>query len=341
MEHPAMSRESGAPDFRASAPVRLDFAGGWTDVPPFSDREGGQVVSAAISLRVQAEFEPGGVGFLLQAEDLGQTERVAAPTGLGRGEGLPLHKAALRMLPAGPGTLRTRSAVPPGSGLGSSGALDVALVAALAAARGDEYSRDEIAALGYQLEATEAGLPGGRQDQYSAALGGFNRLSFKAEVVGIEPLLLDAAFLAELERRTVICYTGRSRVSGDMISRVMGAYAQGEPGVTGSLRQLADLSSEMFEALRAADLVRVGRLLSANWAAQQRLDPQMATPEMAALERAVQNAGALGGKAAGAGAGGCMFFIVGEDRDQVLRAARSAGATVLTAEWSPTGVELC
>ena len=336
-----MSREGGAQVFRASAPVRLDFAGGWTDVPPFSDLEGGQVVTAAISLRVQAEFEPGGVGFLLRAEDLGQAERVAGPSDLSRGDGLPLHRAALRMLPAGPGTLRTRSAVPPGSGLGSSGSLDVALVAALAAARGDDYSPDEIAALGYELEASEAGLSGGRQDQYSAALGGFNRLSFKAEVVGIEPLRLDAAFLAELERRTVVCYTGRSRVSGDMIARVMGAYARGEPGVTGALRQLGDLASEMSEALRAADLVGVGRLLAANWAAQQRLDGQMATPEMAALERAVQAAGALGGKAAGAGAGGCMFFIAGEDRDEVLRAAQSAGASVLTAEWSPTGVELC
>lgn len=327
--------------FRASAPSRLDFAGGWTDVPPFSDREGGQVVAAAISLRVTAEFEPGGTGLLLRAEDLGLAERVASPAELGGGERLPLHRAALRMFPAGPGTLRTRSEVPPGSGLGSSGALDVALVAALAAARGDDYSTDEIAALGYELEATEAGLPGGRQDQYSAALGGFNRLSFKGEVVGIEALALEPGFQAELERRTVICYTGRSRVSGETIARVMAAYERGEPGVTGALRQLADLASEMSEALLAADLVRVGRLLSANWVAQQRLDPQMATPEMAALERAVRAAGILGGKAAGAGAGGCMFFLAGDDGGHLAGAAEAVGARVLAAGWSPTGVEMC
>ena len=121
----------------------------------------------------------------------------------------------------------------------------------------------------------------------------------------------------------------------------MGAYQRGEPDVIGALRQLADLASEMSEALRAADLAGVGRLLTANWAAQQRLDEQMATPEMAVLERAVQAAGALGGKAAGAGAGGCMFFIAGKDRDRVLQAAHAAGARVLPAGWSPTGVELC
>jgi D-glycero-alpha-D-manno-heptose-7-phosphate kinase len=336
-----MSRSPSPRSFRASAPVRLDFAGGWTDVAPFADREGGQVISAAITLRVTAEFEPGGVGLLLRAEDLGQAERVVGPAELSGGDGLPLHKAALRMFPAGPGTLRTRSQVPPGSGLGSSGALDVALVAVLAAARGEELSPDEIAALGYELEAREAGLPGGRQDQYSAALGGFNRLSFKGEVVGIEPLALDPEFQAELERRIVICYTGRSRVSGDTIARVMGAYHRGDSAVTGALRQLTDLAGEMAGALRAADLARVGRLLSSNWSAQQRLDGQMATPEMTVLEQALGAAGALGGKAAGAGAGGCMFFLAGDDADRVRAAARAAGATVLPAGWSSTGVELC
>jgi len=336
-----VSRSTDPGLFRASAPVRLDFAGGWTDVAPFADREGGQVVAAAITLRVQAEFEPGGVGLLMRAEDLGQAERVAGPAELSHGDGLPLHKAALRMLPAGPGTLRTRSEVPPGSGLGSSGALDVALIAVLAAARGEDFLPDEIAALGFELEAREAGLPGGRQDQYSAALGGFNRLSFRGEVVGIERLVLDPDFQAELERRIIICYTGRSRVSGDTIARVMGAYDRGDPVVTGALRQLADLAEEMAAALAAADLVRVGRLLSSNWAAQQRLDGQMATPEMAALEYALVAAGALGGKAAGAGAGGCMFFLAGDDVDRVRDAATAAGARLLSAKWSPTGVELC
>ena len=332
---------AGKQIFRASAPVRLDFAGGWTDVAPFSDREGGSVVSATITLRVQAEFEPGGTGLLLKAEDLGTAERVANPSDLAKGDGLPLHKAALRMFPAGPGILRTRSEVPPGSGLGSSGALDVALVAVLAAARGEELTGEEVAGLGFELEAREAGLPGGRQDQYSAALGGFNRLTFKGEAVGIEPLPLDPAFLAELERRTVICYTGRSRVSGDTIARVMAAYDRGDGAVTGALRRLASLAREMADALIAADLVRVGRLLTANWVAQQQLDTQMATGEMRALEAAVTAAGTLGGKAAGAGAGGCMFFLAGDDVAAVREAAQASGATLLAAGWASTGVEVC
>lgn len=327
--------------FRASAPVRLDFAGGWTDVAPFSDREGGSVVSGTISLRVHAEFKTGGTGMLLKAEDLRSSESIRSPADLVKPDGLILHKAALRMLPTGPGVLSTRSDVPPGSGLGSSGALDVALIAVLAASRGEVLETEELASLAFDLEYREAQLPGGRQDQYSAALGGFNRLTFKGETVGFETLPLDQTFLDELERRTVICYTGRSRVSGDTIARVMGAYERGDPVVCGALHELAALSGAMADALVSEDLARIGQLLSANWEAQQRLDARMATDEMNRLEQAVTAAGALGGKAAGAGAGGCMFFLAGDDVEALRAAAREAGAELLTAGWSSTGVEMC
>jgi len=325
----------------ASAPVRLDFAGGWTDVPPFSDREGGTVVAGAIDLRVQAAFEPGGSTFLLRADDIGEIVRVANLTELSAYGKLILHRAAIRMLPVSPGVLRTHSEVPPGSGLGSSGALDVALIAALAAARGEAFSPEEIAALGWELEVIEAGLPGGRQDQYAAALGGFHRFTFKGTAVGIEPLALDPGFQAELERRLVLCYTGSSRLSGDTISRVMSAYERGEPEVTRALHELGELAHRMAAAHGAADLAAVGALLSANWAAQQRLDAAMATPDMTALEQAMRAAGCLGGKASGAGAGGCMFFLAGEDVAAARAAAEGRGARLLPVRWSHTGVELC
>jgi D-glycero-alpha-D-manno-heptose-7-phosphate kinase len=341
VENPPVSAGVSAALVRASAPVRLDFAGGWTDVAPFSDREGGAVVAAAIDLRVRAEFEPGGSGLLLRSEDLNQAVRVTGATELSGDGPLALHRAAVRMLPVGPGTLRTRSEVPPGSGLGSSGAMDVVLVAVLAAARGETLSPEEIAALGWELEVIEAGLPGGRQDQYAAALGGFHRFTFKGTAVGIEPLALDPGFQAELERRLVLCYTGSSRLSGDTISRVMSAYERGEPEVTGALHELGELAHRMAAALGAADFAAMGGLLSANWAAQQRLDERMATPEMTALEVAMRAAGCLGGKASGAGAGGCMFFLAGEDVAAARAAAQGRGARLLPVRWSHTGVELC
>src|SRR2546428_7457507 len=100
----------------------------------------------------------------------------------------------------------------------------------------------------------------------------------------------------------------------------------------------------MAEALRAADLARVGALLAENWRHQQALDPGIRTDEMARLEQAVAGAGGgagvgvLGGKAAGAGGGGSIFFLAKDGADAVAAAARSAGATVLPVAWSREGV---
>lgn len=336
-----MSRRELGTEFRAAAPVRLDFAGGWSDVPPFSAREGGVVVNAAIGLAVQAELKLGGSRIRLVAEDLGQELEVASSAGLVPDGLLVLHKAALRMFPVqGPCTLTTRAEAPPGSGLGSSGALDVALVAVLTRARGERLGEREIAEQAWHVEAVEAQIAGGRQDQYAAALGGFHRLSFRDPDVGIEPISLDPDFAATLERQTVLCYTGTSRVSGATIARVMDAYERGDRQVVGALRALRDVAQSMADALRAADLARVGALLQENWTHQQALDPGMRTTEMARLERAMADQRVLGGKAAGAGAGGAMFFLAHQDVGAAVAAAQAAGAQVLPVTWAWQGVRV-
>ena len=333
-----MRRRDLPTEFRAAAPVRLDFAGGWTDVPPFSAREGGIVVNAAIGLSVHVELKLGGPGIKLVALDLGEEIECASAGDFVMDGRLDLHKAVLRMLPVQSAcTLTTRSDAPPGSGLGGSGALDVALVAALALARGERLSEREIAEHGWYLETVEARIPGGKQDQFAAALGGFHRLSFRDPDVGVEPITLDPVFAAALARQTVLCYTGKARVSGATIARVMAAYERGDPQVVGALRAMKETAERMVDALRAADLARVGALLAENWRHQQALDPEMRTPEMAALERALADAGSLGGKAAGAGAGGCMFFLVSDPRAGSA-AARAAGATLLPVAWAREGV---
>ncbi|MDQ2670039.1 MAG: DnaJ domain-containing protein [Gemmatimonadota bacterium] len=254
---------------------------------------------------------------------------------------LALLAAAVRRLPPpGNAELSTRSEVPPGSGLGSSGALDVAMVAALLSARGEACGRMELAHRAWQVESVDVGIPGGKQDQYAAALGGFNRLRFGADEVAREPLVLDDGVRDALARATLLCYTGKSRLSGNTIARVIAAYERRESAVTGALFGIRETAERMAEALPSGDLARIGALLEANWKHQQSLDAAMRTAEMAELERAVRSAGGLGGKAAGAGAGGCMFFIV-EDFTRAAAAARSVGSEVLPVTWDFEGVTAC
>ena len=325
----------------AAAPVRLDLAGGWTDVPPFSAREGGLVVACAIQLFAYAEVRPARTGFRLVSEDLGDELDLPDVSGLAENGRLSLLKAGIRMLPVGPCTLVTRSDAPSGSGLGSSGAVDVALVTALSQARGEELNVREIAERACHLEGHEAGIPGGRQDQFAAAFGGFLRLGFRDPAVEVEPLTLDSATLAELERRTVLCYTGASRFSGATILRVMQAYDRGDPRIAQALHGLREVAERMSDALQAGDLVKVGALLSENWRLQQELDPGMRTPDMARLEHAMKEAGAHGGKAAGSGAGGSMFFLAPDDPTPALNAVRSLGMQLLPVRWATEGVRRC
>jgi D-glycero-alpha-D-manno-heptose-7-phosphate kinase len=325
----------------ASAPVRLDLAGGWTDVPPFSAREGGTVVTAAIRLFARAEVKLGGSGFRLVSHDLRDRMEVPDSAGLVRDGRLDLLKAGLRMLPVGGCTLTTRSDAPPGSGLGSSGALDVALVAALSAARGESRDPVEIAETACHLEAVEAGIPGGRQDQFASSLGGFLRLDFHDPQIEIQRIKLEPKFMDHLAGRIVLCYTSASRFSGATIDRVMRAYEKGDATVASALHGLRDVAEAMASALVAADIGAIGRLLTLNWEHQLALDARMRTPEMARLEQAMRDAGALGGKAAGSGAGGCMFFLGPDDPAELILAAARAEAVVLPVGWALRGVYLC
>lgn len=324
--------------------MRLDFAGGWTDVPPFSAREGGVAVNAAIRLFARATVEPGGRSVRLCSEDLGERVELAAGAAPPLEGRLGLLGAALRVMPAaGPLTLTTRCGAPIGGGLGSSGALDVAMVGALAAATGISLAPHELAERAWRLEAVEARVPGGKQDQYSAALGGFNLLTFRDPEVTVDPLRLDPATAAELEHRLVLCYTGASRFSGSTIGRVMAEYEAGNAAVGNALRRLRDVACRMADALRAGDLARMGRLLSENWTQQQALDAGMRTAEMAELEDAMQRTGALGGKAAGSGAGGCMFFLAPDaaTASRMRTAAAGAGAVVFPVRWASEGACAC
>ncbi|HEU4525773.1 MAG TPA: hypothetical protein VFR62_12170 [Gemmatimonadales bacterium] len=327
--------------FGAAAPVRLDLAGGWTDVPPYSAREGGVVVAAAVQLYAYAEVQPRQRGYLLASKELDQAREYPDLEALAGDGPLPLLRAGLRLMRSAPCALSTRSDAPHGSGLGSSGAMDVAIVVALGGAAGRRLSTREIADLACRLEGQEAGIPGGRQDQFLAAYGGFLRLSFRDPEAIVHPIALEGAFAAELERRLLLCYTGDSRFSGDTIGRVMRAYEEGEPTIAGALDGLRRAAEDMTDALRAADFARIGALLSENWRLQQRLDAGMSTSEMQRLEAAMREAGCLGGKAAGSGAGGSMVFLAPDDPTPAREAVARLGMRLLPVRWATTGVRPC
>jgi len=322
------------------APLRIDFAGGWTDVPPYSTRHGGTVVNAAVALHVLVAVHKRAAGIRLSSADLGQSLQVESTRELVYDGKLDLIKAAVRRSGLGAGwELSTRSTVPAGSGLGASGALGVALVTAARAAAGAPLKPESAAEMAHLLETEELRVAGGKQDQYAAALGGFLSLEFRDPGVRATRLKLEPRFLRELESRLVLCFTGTSRISGDMIARVMRGFESGDRKIVEALDGMRDAAIAAREALAAADIDALTQAVKANWRNQQALDAGQITAAMERIEAAANAAGAIGGKACGAGAGGCMLFLVGPDAaERVKTAVQAAGGILLPVSFDFEGV---
>lgn len=273
----------------ARAPVRVDLAGGWTDVHHFADREGGAVLNAAVAHYVRGELARAGGRFQVSYH----------------------------------------TDVPPGAGLGASAALNVVWLALVNAALGRRLSREELAEQAYRLEDL-LGVTGGKQDQYAAALGGVNFLQFQHGAVQVERLSLSDDALRQLQARLVLAYSGESRLSGDIHDRVWQAYHSGERKVAAALQRLKAIAFEMREALLSGDLTTFGALLGENWRCQKDLHPSITNDAVEELFQAAKGAGAVSGKACGAGGGGCLLFW-SEDgaAPRVAGALGAAGAQLI------------
>ncbi|QJR36302.1 hypothetical protein [Gemmatimonas groenlandica] len=307
--------------FVASAPSRLDFGGGWTDVPPYPEERGGFVCNLAIERRVRVSLRP----------SVAERDR------------LPLVEAACRR--AGyAGHAAMQSDFPIGAGLGGSSAAGVALAAALAAAQDREVTPAAIAEWSRALEVEEMGIAGGRQDHYAAAYGGALGLTFGTAVSGdaveVEAIPLSAAGRTALEARITLVYTGESRISGDTITAVLDAYRNRTPRVMEALDRMAVLARGMRSALHAADVTTLGALVDEHWIHQRALHPRITTERIDALEQAARAAGAQGLKALGASGGGCVMIIsAASDAARVVEAVAPFGE-VLPWRIATTGVEV-
>jgi D-glycero-alpha-D-manno-heptose-7-phosphate kinase len=320
--------------------MRIDLAGGWTDVVPYAGAHGGAVVNVAITLYAHALVRTGGEEVLVRALDFGASVSARRASDLRADGELALLKAAARRHgPAGNFEITTHSDAPPGSGLGGSGAMGVALVAALLAMKGDRRMPALIAAEAFATETEEAGVVGGKQDQYAAALGGLQFLSFGDPEVTATRLDMPEDARHELEHHLVLCFTGASRFSSETHEKVWAGYARKEKAIVTALDGLRACGLDMKAALERGDLGQVGSVLAENWRLQQQLADGMQTDAMRRLEDVARAAGADGAKACGAGAGGCVVFLAKPGREfELAEALRAAGGTILKFAFDQSGV---
>lgn len=294
----------------ARAPARLDFGGGWTDVPPYSEERGGCVCNVAIELHAIATVRSrGGIEDSVDLVAPGPDNALALAA---------THRAGMHDV-----RVDVATEYPVGAGLGGSSAAGVAVLGALAAWRGEDIVAGDLAEESRRLEVEDLHIAGGRQDHYAAAMGGALGLWFGSEIVA-RRLALDDDAVGALNRRCVVAYTGQSRISGNTITAVMNAYRAREPRVLGALDRLRDLAGMMVTCLESGDIDALGRLVGEHWIHQRSLDPAIPTPLIDTVLADATRAGALGGKALGASGGGCVLAIAADGREDEVRRAMAA-----------------
>jgi len=334
---------------RSRAPLRLGLAGGGTDVSPYSEEYGGAILNVTIDRYAFCFIEASpdwNVRF--EASDLGIQECLPLDMDAIAGSRLQLHAAVYKRMitqfcdgrPLAI-TVKTSVDAPPGSGLGSSSALVVAMVEGFRSLLDLPLGPYEIAHLAYEIERIDLGLAGGKQDQYAAAFGGINFIEFMAgDRVIVNPLRVNRYALNELESSLVTCFSGISRRSESIIDQQQRGMTEKKERTLEGLHRLKQDAIEMKTAFLHGDITQVAQILNRSWLAKKETAKGITTPEIDCLYEKAIEAGALAGKVSGAGGGGFIMFIVpAEHRVQVINALAQSGAQAEGVHLTHDGAE--
>jgi len=332
---------------RSRAPLRLGLAGGGTDVSPYCDQFGGHVMNVTIDKYAYATVDPTASGMAeFISQDVGASD-IVVPDEVNLEPGpLQLMKGVYKRLTAqylggrAPAIrVRAHSDAPPGSGLGSSSTMVVALVTAFAEYFGLALGEYEIAQLAYDIERKDLGLSGGKQDQYAASFGGFNFMEFYADDrVIVNPLRIKDWISAELEASLVLYFTGVSRASAEIINQQSRNIREGRTDSLDAMHRLKEEATRMKEALLRGDLTRFADVMQSGWLAKKQSADCISNPAIDEVERIAFANGARATKVSGAGGGGFMMFVCDPAaRVGLVRKLSTAGGMVYDAHFTHNG----
>lgn len=308
--------------------MRIGLAGGGTDVSPYADLYGGAILNATVSLYAYANIELRTDGkIVIHAQDRGEEIELASTEQLEIDGTLDLAKGVYNRIVRDyvkkplSFTLTTYVDAPPGSGLGSSSTLVVAILGAFTEWFNLPLGEYDLAHLAYQIERQDLAMAGGRQDQYAATFGGFNFMEFYDEdKVIVNPLRIKQDYMHELEACTILYYTNTSRLSSKIIeTQTKNVEDKNEKSVE-AMHKLKEQAVMMKEAILMGELNRMGEILDFGWQYKKQMAKGISNPEIDNIYESAIQAGASGGKVSGAGGGGfIMFYCPGTKKHNVMR----------------------
>lgn len=319
----------------ASAPTRVDLAGGTIDIPPlFLFHEGAATVNFAIDLMAYCRIETRSDRRIsLGSVDRGLTFEISLDEidSLGDEPRLELlSKLVYFFRPEIGFNMTTESEAPAGAGLAGSSTLNIACIGALNELVGGRYSPEQFIPIAANVECRVIRVPTGFQDYYSAQYGGVSAIHFGAAGIEREELEVNAA---ELEKRIVVCYTGEPRNSGTNNWEITKRHIDGDKEIFDIFEEIRDTSVDLRESLLAADWNSVGEIIRDSFPGRKRLSPNITTPQMDRIIDAALSNGAVATKVCGAGGGGCIAFYCEPERKADVEKALSAQQGCEVLDW--------
>lgn len=326
--------------------MRIGLAGGGTDVSPYSDIYGGSILNATINMYAFATIEPLQTGKIeLVSVDIDESETHDMRSELPVDGELKLLKGVynriVNQFSKEPLSFRLTTHVdaPPGSGLGSSSTLVVAIIGAFVEWLKLPLGEYDIAHLAYEIEREDLKLAGGKQDQYAATFGGFNFMEFNKDKVIVNPLRIRKSYINELQHNLVLLYTGKSRESATIIKKQQQNITDHQEDALQATHTLKEQSVLMKEALLTGQIHRVGEVLQFGWESKKRMAKGISNPLIEEIYASAMQAGANGGKISGAGGGGFMFFYCPDNtRYEVIKAMSQFDGKVHPYQFTPDGL---
>lgn len=332
---------------RSKAPLRIGLAGGGTDVSPYSDLFGGAILNATISLYAYATIVPANDGkIILQSVDKGEEYIFDSCDVLPVNSGLQLHQGIYNRMVKDYAkaplsfTLTTYVDAPPGSGLGTSSTLVVAILGAFAEWLNLPLGEYDLAKLAYEIERNDLAMAGGKQDQYAATFGGVNFMEFSSnDKVIVNPLRIKESYLNELSHNLVLFYTQTSRLSSTIIeAQTRNVLNKNERSID-AMHKLKVQSVMMKEVLLKGELDKIGEILDFGWEFKKQMADEITNPFLDDIYNTAKANGATGGKISGAGGGGFMiFYCPGNTRSRVIQALRKFGGEAMRYEFTDKGL---
>lgn len=319
---------------RGRAPLRVSFGGGGTDVEPFCVEQGGAIIGSTINKYAYCSIIPREDDqIVVHSLDFDMTVKYNTKDNYVYDGRLDLVTAALRAMDIKQGCeVYLQCDAPPGSGLGTSSTVMVAMLTAMARWKGVELDNYQMADLAYQVERLDLGIAGGYQDQYGATFGGFNFIEFHGRNnVVVNPLRVRRDIINELQYNLLLCYTGKIHVSANIIEDQVSNVRKADP--FRATCEVKALAYSMKDELLKGNLHNFGRLLDIGWENKKKMSSKISNPQIDMLYGEAKKAGALGGKLLGAGGGGYLLVYCPYDVRHRVAASLEAAGGQLT-DWN-------